>query len=228
MTPIEAVLREIRYDSLASIACLECPPKLHTLPGQFFLANCLDDGSEVIPFTLYPTAYPDSRLCLAPCPDHWYAGNRILLRGPFGKGFHLPADTRKVALFDWDGLASLLMPLIQQALNQRAEVVLYAHIPPTNLPPEVEVLPLEHLPDSFTWCDALAGVLHRESLGNFFQTVNWKNRLLLPDHAEVLIHTPMPCGGTAECGICAILQKQGWKYSCKDGAVFSIHNLEVE
>jgi len=228
MVPIEAVLREIRYDGPGSIACLECPRKLHALPGQYFLANSTDDEREIIPFALYPTTCTEDWLCLAPCPAHWQAGDRILLRGPFGKAFHLPADTRKVALFDWNGLASLLMPLIHQALYQRSEVVLYTHTTPSNLPPEVEVLPPGQLSESFGWCEVLAGVLCRDSLRDFFQMTGWRNHLHLPSHAEVLIHTPMPCGGTAECGICAILLKQGWKLACKEGAVFSIHDLEVE
>lgn len=228
MAFMEATLREIYYDGLWYTACLECNRKIHFHPGQYFLGNRADDVDEVIPVSLYPTTFPDSMLHLTPCPSNWLAGNRILLRGPFGNGFHLPEGSLRVALFDWKGLVHLLVPLMQQALRQQAAVVLCTHIPPSNLPPEVEVLPLENLPETFEWCDYLAGAVHRESLPEFFQATGWRRASHLPDRAEALVHTPMPCGGSGNCGICAVLEKRGWRLTCKDGPVFSLHLLEVE
>lgn len=227
MTFMEAILREILYDSSGYTARVECNRKIHFQPGQYFLGNHPDNVEEILPVPLYPVALPDPMLPLAPCPSNWQAGNRILLRGPFGNGFHLPEESLRVALFDWEGLAHLLVPLMQRALSQQAAVVLYASVPPSNLPPEVEVLPLEALSESFEWCDYLAGVIHRDSLAEFYQATGWKHSLHLPAHAEVLVHTPMPCGGMGDCGVCAVLEKRDWRLACKDGPVFSLHHLEV-
>jgi ferredoxin len=37
---------------------------------------------------------------------------------------------------------------------------------------------------------------------------------------QMLIHTPVPCGGMADCGICAVTLRSGWKLACKEGPVF--------
>jgi len=43
--------------------------------------------------------------------------------------------------------------------------------------------------------------------------------------AQVLVVTPMPCGGLAECGVCAFTTRRGWKMACKDGPVFDLSEL---
>ena len=43
--------------------------------------------------------------------------------------------------------------------------------------------------------------------------------------AQALIVTPMPCGGIAECGVCAVTVRRGWKMACKDGPVFDLKEL---
>lgn len=225
---METILREIGYNGNGYTAHLECTRKIHFHPGQYFLGNCSNNASEIVPYSLYPVAYSNAMLHLAPCPSDWQAGSHILIRGPFGNGFHLPEEAHRVALFDWEGLAPFLLPLMQQAIHQRAAVVLYTRIPPSPLPPEVEVLPLETLSESFTWCDYLAGIVRRESLSEFFHSTGWKRQSHLPAHAEVLIYTPMPCGGLADCGVCAVPGKRGWALTCKDGPVFSLQQLEVE
>jgi NAD(P)H-flavin reductase len=40
-----------------------------------------------------------------------------------------------------------------------------------------------------------------------------------------LVVAPMPCGGLAECGVCAVTTRRGWKLACKDGPVFDLGEL---
>jgi hypothetical protein len=47
-----------------------------------------------------------------------------------------------------------------------------------------------------------------------------QNQVLVEKEAQVLIRTSMPCGGIAECGVCAVPLKSKWKMACKDGPVF--------
>jgi hypothetical protein len=35
----------------------------------------------------------------------------------------------------------------------------------------------------------------------------------------------MPCGGLAECGVCALPAHRGWKLLCKDGPVLELGEL---
>jgi NAD(P)H-flavin reductase len=41
----------------------------------------------------------------------------------------------------------------------------------------------------------------------------------------VLLRTQMPCGALAECGVCAVRTRGGWKMACKDGPVFDWREL---
>jgi hypothetical protein len=42
---------------------------------------------------------------------------------------------------------------------------------------------------------------------------------------QILIHTSMPCGGIAECGVCALRTEDDWKLICKEGPVFDLREI---
>jgi NAD(P)H-flavin reductase len=44
---------------------------------------------------------------------------------------------------------------------------------------------------------------------------------------QVLVDTPMACHGTADCGVCAVKTKLGWKNVCSDGPVFQLAVLDI-
>ena len=46
-----------------------------------------------------------------------------------------------------------------------------------------------------------------------------------PFRTQVLIQTPIACGGLAECGVCAVQARRGWKMACKNGPVFELEEL---
>ena len=43
--------------------------------------------------------------------------------------------------------------------------------------------------------------------------------------AQVLLHTPVPCGGVAECGVCAVTLRSGWALACREGPVFALSEV---
>ena len=88
-----------------------------------------------------------------------------------------------------------------------ASVVVYTQSAPTGLPADVEVLPLDLLPD----------LRSRMGLRPYV-------RLACP--AQVLVTTPMACTGLADCGVCAVMTKDGWALTCSDGPVFDFHVFE--
>jgi NAD(P)H-flavin reductase len=214
---------------------LACPPGLVPAPGQYLLAS---DGSDApLPVSLF---YTDSAplgfthratsfVAAAPVIDSWTPGMELNLRGPLGRGFTLPVPARKVALIAFDDSYTRLRGLIQQALKQDASVVLICGITPENLPNEVEVLPLSALQEIVTWADYLAIDVERENLNRLKERLGKSeiprarggtNQLAAGKAAQVLIRTPVPCGGVAECGVCAVNLKSTWKLACKDGPVF--------
>ncbi|MEI6290416.1 MAG: hypothetical protein WCP19_08295, partial [Chloroflexota bacterium] len=44
--------------------------------------------------------------------------------------------------------------------------------------------------------------------------------------AQVLVRTPLPCGGIAACGVCAVHltgSSRDYRLACKDGPVFQLY-----
>ena len=199
-----------------------CPPGLIPAPGQYVLAS---DGSES------PLAFPLFHTDLAPrgflaAVSHnvaWSPGLALQLRGPLGRGFTLPLAVRRVGLVAFDALPVRLIGLIRQALKQDAAVVLVCASAPDNLPDEVEVQPLSALNEVLEWADYLAFDVARENLNRLRETLG--NHVTAGVGAQVLVRTPVPCGGVAECGVCALTLRSEWNLACKDGPVFDWRDI---
>jgi NAD(P)H-flavin reductase len=192
-----------------------CPSGLIPTPGQYLLAS--DASDAPLPVPLF---YTDSTLqgFVAPAPSTaaWSPGLRLQLRGPLGRGFVLPPAARKVALVAFDDSPARLRGLIGLALRQDAAVVLVSNSAGETLPDEVEVQPLSALTDILEWTEYAAIDVRRENLRQLMERLgNWR-----PWEAQILIRTPVPCGGIAECGVCAVTLRDEWKLGCKDGPVF--------
>lgn len=222
-------LIELRLTPAGLAGRIECPANLHPAPGQYLLAAS-DDPTETMPVPLFLAGLPEGReLPIAPpLPSHWTVGTSLQLRGPLGRGFSPPPTTRRFALAALQAPPDLLFPLCEQAVRQNASVALYTASPPSNLPAEVEISPLDLLPEALAWADYLAAVFPRESLTDFRRLAGMGlfDRFAIP--AQALLLGPMPCGGIAECGVCAVRTTRGWQHACSDGPIFDLNNLEVE
>ena len=216
----EGQLLELILEDGCRYVRVSCPPGLIPSPGQYLLAG---DGSESpLPVSLFYTdSAPEGFIAAARVPDLWNPGLALHLRGPLGRGFTLPLSARKVGLVAFDDSPARLKGLIQPALKQDAAVVLVCDSNPDNLPDDVEVHPISAVQDIVEWADYLAFDVARE---NLHQLTAGKARVAAAasgrNEAQILIRTPVPCGGVAECGVCAVILKSGWKLACKDGPVF--------
>ncbi len=212
-----------------------CPPGLIPAPGQYLLAG---DGSDSpLPVPLFHTDSAPQGVAgapwghftaAAPVPDLstgllrlWRPGLELHLRGPLGRGFTLPAPARKVGLVAFDDSPARLNGLIQPALKQAAAVVLVCNSTPEHLPDDVEVQPLSALQDIVEWADYLACDVKRENLDQLRGRLGKLSQLPAGKAAQVLIGTPVPCGGLADCGVCAVSLKSDWRLACKEGPVFN-------
>ncbi len=204
-------------------ARISCPADLIPAPGQYLLAG--DDSNAPLPVPFYCTDSAPGGFISSPVPDHWVPGVEISLRGPLGNGFKLPAFARKVALVALDVLPSRLRGLIRPALNQGAAVVFVSDLQVENLPDEVEVQPLSALGDVVAWADYAAFDVTRENLPGWMERLRELKQASTLKEAGILIRTPVPCGGVAECGVCAVVTKSGWKMACKDGPVFALREI---
>jgi len=125
-----------------------------------------------------------------------------------------------VALVAFDADPSRLRGLIRPALKQNAALVLLCDSAPGNVPDEVEVQPLSVLSEILEWADYLALDVRREKLPELRERSANGQQARAAREAQILVRTPVPCGGMAECGVCAVTLRSGWKLACKDGPVF--------
>ena len=197
-----------------------CPSGLIPMPGQYLLAS---DGSDApLPVPLFHTdSTPQGFVAPAPATASWNPGLRLHLRGPLGRGFVLPQAARKVALVAFDDSPARLRVLIGLALRQDAAVVLVSDSAGDALPDEVEVQPLSALTDILEWTEYAAMDVRRENLRQLMERLGKRKSW----EAQILIRAPVPCGGIAECGVCAVTLQDEWKLACKDGPVFDWRDL---
>jgi len=204
---------------------VSCSPNLTPSPGQYLLA--VDGSNAPLPVPLFHTdSAPQGFIAAAPIPDSWYPGMELQLRGPLGHGFSLPLSARKVGLIAFDVSPARLRGLISPALKQDAAVVFVCNSSVDHLPDEVEVQPMSALSDIVEWGDYLAFDVARENLNLLRERLGKLNQVVAGKDAQILVLTPVPCGGVAECGVCAVTLKSTWKLACKDGPVFAWREME--
>jgi hypothetical protein len=204
---------------------VSCPSNLIPAPGQYLLAG--DSSAAPLPVPLFHTdSAPQGFIAAAPIPGSWNPGLELQLRGPLGHGFSLPLSARKVGLIAFDIAPARLRGLISLTLKQAAAVVLVCDSNVDHLPDEVEVQPMPALDEVIEWADYLAFDLDRENLNLLRERMGKLTQAVARKKTQVLIHTPVPCGGVAECGVCAVTLKSAWKLACKDGPVFDWKDLE--
>lgn len=211
---IELILQDGRRS-----ARLSCPGNLVPSPGQYLLAG--DESSSLLPVPLFYTdSAPSGFIAAPPLPDSWIPGHTIRLRGPLGRGFTLPLSARRVALLAYEDTPARLRGLIRPTLDQDAAVVLVSDSASDNLPDEVEVQPSSALSEICEWADYMAIEVARENLPELRKRLDALDQVPALEEAQILIRAPMPCGGVAECGVCAVRLKSNWNLACKDGPVF--------
>ncbi|MCI0556550.1 MAG: hypothetical protein L0287_36875 [Anaerolineae bacterium] len=211
---VELILRDgLRH------ARLTCSENLIPSPGQYLLAS--DDSDSPLPVPIFYTdSAPQGFIATSPVPDSWNPGREITLRGPLGRGFGLPSSARRVGLASLDGSPSRLHGLIRPALKQNAAVALISDWRLDNLPDDVEVQPLSALFEIIQWADYVAFDAARQNLSELRERLFNGKQAKFPFEAQILVRTPVPCGGFAECGVCAVTVKSGWQMACKEGPVF--------
>jgi len=201
-------------------ASIICRADLIPAPGQYLLAS---DGSNApVPVPLFHTESTPEGFIASPAMDTWVPGSEFFLRGPVGRGFGLPATAKKVALVISVSPPSTLRGLIPPALKQDAAIVLLTDFAVDNLPDEIEIQPLKSINEILGWADYAAFDVSREALAGLVRRLEASNLLSRAKDAQVFVRAPMPCGGLADCGVCAVVAKSGWMMACKDGPVFDL------
>jgi len=203
----------------------DLPSGMIPAAGQYILAAGLGK-EEILPAALFLSNQADQGgfLC-GDFPTGWTPGDYAFLRGPMGKGFHVPANLRRLGIISLTGRFSRLLPVIHTALARNAAVSLFSERLPASMPAEVEVLPLEGLDGSWSWADYFAVEASQGQFPDVRTLLKLGNHARVPCPAEILIYTSFPCGGIADCGVCAVKVGGRYRLACKDGPVFDLNSL---
>jgi len=215
-----AELTEITSNGKAA-GRIRCDPRRIPAPGQYLLALADHESDAPLATPIFSAGLcPGGFTPAPPLPIHWRPGTRLHIRGPLGKGFQLPAAARFVALAAFGQTPARLLALTGPALAQNAALVLLTDNPPEDLPAAIEISPLSALAETLRWADYLALDAPRSALPALAQALRAYSR-----DGQALVETPLPCGGLAECGICAVHLRKSYKLACKDGPVFGLKTL---
>lgn len=220
-------VKEVRFERAGRSAWIECPPAARPEAGRYVLAYAPEDPGQSLALPLFSGNARSGQsgeggfLAAPPIPDGWGPGTALELRGPFGRGFQLAGEARRLGAAAFTPNTARLMPLISQALERGISVTLFSDFPLAGLPYALEVSPLAALPEALPWADFLALDLPLEKLEDVQSLLG--DSLNIP--VQALIFTPMPCGGVAECGACAVRTRRGYKLGCKDGPVFNLREI---
>jgi len=208
-------------------ARIVCPANLVPAPGQYLLAQAGSGTDSPLPVPVHFAAPASNGFYAAgPLPVAWTPGTTLTLKGPLGKGFQLPPAARKVLLASWSNSSGRVLSLLEACRHQNAEIVLLSETTPESIPLAVEILPPAALLETAQWADYAALDIPREQIEAVLVSQPVSDCLhLLSDYAQVFIETPVPCGGLADCGICAIQTRSGIRLACKDGPVFNLAEI---
>jgi hypothetical protein len=219
-------LLEIYLDNGLISGRIVCRKDLIPAPGQYLLAH--DPSSEAtLPLPLFNAGPLHGGFrAAAPIPEAWRPGTKLFMRGPLGMGFSMPTSARRVALLAMRSHLGCLRALLEIALGQGAAVALVSGSAGNGeVPPEVEIRPLAALAEAAAWADYVAVDLWREDLPDLRELLGEGMIAGKSFPAQVFVGTDMPCGGMAECGVCALPARRSWRLACKDGPVFDLVEL---
>lgn len=223
----EWVVQEVRMMGETLVLRIPAVPTLKPLPGQYFQVYAPGTAESAASALFLAGEQPSHWDLVGTIPPDWVPGGRLRWRGPLGRGFDLPAGAARTAFVPWQNSGLTMLPLLQQALRRKAAVTWYSRQVPGWLPPQVEVLPPESLLDAANWADYLALTCDIKHLTELHAALGLNPSDRLKSKAEVLVRTPLVCGGVGECGVCAVKTRRGWKLACKDGPVFDLEQLEA-
>lgn len=198
-----------------------CPPGAVPSPGRYTLAYAAEDPASQLAEALFKAEAAEGGFLAVsqdPLPPAWTLGAELRLRGPLGRGFELPTGMRNLALAAAGDLAVRLLPLIDLA----GSTALFTDLPVPDLPAKVEVQPLSALPDALPWADFTAVDIPLERYPELPKLL--KRTPGTPRHpGQALVVSPMPCGGLADCGVCALKTgRRRFRLLCKDGPVIRL------
>jgi hypothetical protein len=219
-----------------SAICLQLEPAFQSAihPGQYVSARAEGD---TLPVTLFPCGM-DGRdfTTIQTIPLTWQPDVSLSIRYPLGKGFVIPSAARRLLMVSAGDNPQRLLPASGKVLADGGEAALFSHNLPGQISSEIELLTRDGLADACNWADCIIGDTTIDHLTVWKSMVTrtervdtWKTKSSAGSQRDiqVLVDSPMACHATAECGVCAVKTRRGWKNACSDGPVFQLAELDI-
>ncbi len=221
-------VNEIRLETGRQLELrITCPAGAIPSAGQYLLASDLDDPNAVLGTPLFIIEKSLQGFWAAPLqPAAWGPGTNLDLVGPLGHGFELPHNLQRLGLIALGETVSRLMPLVLLTAQTQGGMTLFTDLTLPILPVALEVYPLASLKEYLDWPDFMTLEVPLSRLPVLREVLGLLDGNMLPCPAQVLITTPIPCAGIAQCGACAVPSLRGWKLACEDGPVFDLNSLK--
>lgn len=206
-------------------ARIDCESLCRPSPGQYLLAR-VESGQQFLPIPLFVSGFENSTMVIPPpVSPEWFPGMELSLRGPLGVGFHMPASSSRLLLADLSTHHGGRLLGLGNMAGRQLEIVFLSDDRPSQLPPEIEVLPLKSLREVLSWADFAAIELSPRQIKSLVKLAGLSSVAEFPAYFEALVDTPLICGGIASCGVCSVRVNHGWALACKDGPVFRLNQL---
>ncbi len=227
MKQFTGTIHEIRINSnQEKQAVISNLPKLILNPGQFLQAYAPGDHDTPFAISLFPFKLfqEDNKfLTAAPIPNSWTPGTRLNLRGPIGNGFKIKNSIKRLAVISLDKSPDRILALAEMVLEGNIEVALFTDSILPQLSHQIEANPLSEVENAFDWADLVA--IDSPSLPHekILKKLGLKVGNPIPCPTQILLHSPMPCAGLAECGVCSIKNDNHKSLLvCEEGPVFRL------
>ncbi len=185
------------------------------------------DG-DILPAILFPGGIDGAYLTGMSQNNHlWQPGDLYHIRYPLGKGFMFRKEKPgRLLMISGTENPLRLLPVAGMTLANGGEAALFTYHLPEDIPVEIEILTRDQLLEALAWADCVIGDTNLDHLAVWSKLAGGGESARKQD-TQVLVDTPMVCSGTAECGVCAVKTRRGWKYACSDGPVFQLAELEI-
>jgi NAD(P)H-flavin reductase len=207
--------------------CIICPQETVPRPGQYLLAVEADDLEASLSTPVFTIEKSNQGFWSSPLHAvRWEPGSILNLLGPLGRGFTLPGGLQRLGVVAVGETVARLLPLVRQALISHTAITLFTDLALPIIPAALEAYPLAALPEALDWPDFMAVDIPLERMPELRSLLDLSTGAVLPCPAQILLTTPMPCSGIAQCGACAVPGRKGWKLACEDGPVFDLSDLK--
>ncbi|MDH5606409.1 MAG: hypothetical protein OEY93_05935 [Anaerolineae bacterium] len=215
-------------------AVISAPRDILPGPGQYLQVHLWGDHTEALGYQVFLGDVHHQFLegdvveftTAGEFPDGWEIGSQLALQGHFGRGFSGPGNARRVGLAVLGPTFDRLNPLSQLALQSGADISVFGDIKINHLSPQIEVRPLNELPDSMSWMDYLAVDIPSGKLEEIPRLLSDSPSFPAVHTAEILVDITMPCSGIADCRVCEISAgNQKPVLVCKQGPVINWGDL---